>query len=747
MKRPRLFKQLIAIAFLISGFDLSAQGIITEHIQQSFENPLMIKHRFDEMNYDTLAYNGVRNVFISNKLFNENHHISPLKTLNEATLEINLDFDPAEYNSNFLLIYNDAGYMNYAFWEGTNPITMDVPEGTYDIFAEFTTASGKMSYIIKELVTASGDTSVDIEVAEAYNYISVRMLNESGEMLEPGIPNPEADIFSSMCLDRSFFFLPSNIGIYGSNYLLDGPLEGDSPYWDFYINDVSDRYLVTQSIFGTGFEQGSYFTKFILNGIEGSTLLENNPENLVYHEEQFQLSPLGDPQNVAVGFSTQTTLLDEIDMGGWTVTNLPGDTFKGYLDNPIDGSFCNLLVFPALIDHQELMGPNWEEPFFIKGNAIVSSDGKILYGSGNSALSYFFLGNDYYYTETGKALLPFHPKFTFTSETTPDIKQGDNSPIVVNASFVIPNESNFISALYKGQYGEMRESDFSTVQIEVKHDGEILFSGDYLDFLIDFILLPTNGIIEITFTNTNIEIENLDGTNITKLTYNADAADEPPTLQMLQFRNSEEKVTHIFDNAENGWLRLAAADFKYTVTNNGREYYAYNAGNTVEFYYSLYNQDSWTELELTEYPEHFFMPAFGDYYEASLANVVVTEENSWFDVKIICTDAAGNKQEQVVSPAFKIGEINLGIEETDKSGFVVYPNPFSVELNIQLPENVNGNYTFKVTDLSGKTVYSQNRNADSAKSFTWNGSYLPKGVYICSIVSNGKTIAKKVIKK
>src|SRR5690606_13370289 len=190
-----------------------------------------------------------------------------------------------------------------------------------------------------------------------------------------------------------------------------------------------------------------------------------------------------------------------------------------------------------------------------------------------------------------------------------------------------------------------------------------------------------------------------------------------------------------------GTLRLAAGDFQFNPVSYVSDY---NEGNTVELYYSPYNQDNWTELELTEYPEYFQMPAFGDYYEASLANVVVPEDNTWFDVKIICTDSAGNKQEQIISPAFKIEQATMGIDEMAQSGFSVYPNPFTNELNVQLPENVKGNYTFKISDVSVKVIYTQNQNE---KSFAWNGSSLPKGIYIVTIENNGKTIAKEVVRK
>src|SRR5690606_34580301 len=99
---------------------------------------------------------------------------------------------------------------------------------------------------------------------------------------------------------------------------------------------------------------------------------------------------------------------------------------------------------------------------------------------------------------------------------------------------------------------------------------------------------------------------------------------------------------------------------------------------------------------------------------------------------------------QVVSPAFKIEQATMGIDEMNTADFSVYPNPFSNELNIKLPASVKGDYILKISDLNGKTIHSQKQND---KSFIWNGTSLPKGIYILSIESNGKTVAKKIVKK
>ena len=190
-------------------------------------------------------------------------------------------------------------------------------------------------------------------------------------------------------------------------------------------------------------------------------------------------------------------------------------------------------------------------------------------------------------------------------------------------------------------------------------------------------------------------------------------------------------------------MRLAAGDFNYTMIDNATGYYTYQEGNNVEIAYSLYNQNDWTELNLTKIPEFFLMPAFGDYYEASLHGIGTSEGNAWYDLKIISIDGAGNTQQQIISPAFKVSD-KLGVDEITESTFAVYPNPFSEQLNIVLPDTVKGNYTFSMSDMSGRRIYSKNQ---SEKSFHWNTTGLPKGVYVISIEYNGKVLSKKVVRR
>ena len=67
-------------------------------------------------------------------------------------------------------------------------------------------------------------------------------------------------------------------------------------------------------------------------------------------------------------------------------------------------------------------------------------------------------------------------------------------------------------------------------------------------------------------------------------------------------------------------------------------------------------QGEGNELAVEEVPENYW-PVMGWFYTGSLAGVTGEALNGWFDLKIRLTDAAGNWQEQVLSPAFRIDDL------------------------------------------------------------------------------------------
>ena len=648
------------------------------------------------------------------------------------------------------MIFDESGYMRA--WTYDNlpaPFVLNIPTGTYDIITEFqpNNASGRSHVVIKELQDIQVDMTLQFNSAEAVNYVSTTAYNENGAILQP-----EEGAGGYLFFKRLLYFNPSSLVALGDYYFLVDPFTGQGPEWNFYINDVSPRYSVIQTLHGNGFEVGTYFSKFeTVTGIDGSLSIANNPAAWSYHTELFQTTQLGD-YTIAPAYYIASTYNGNL-LTGWETSsggtiNAGDEPFRGFLNNPMDGNPADLFIIPAIIDAYVSYSPTTGGvSYYTKGSPVFSDgSGGILYGSGDLSFNYHsdpnyatkpYVGDDYYVMSNGKIqLMPFHPRFTFDKATTPSAILADNVPITVTGF-----KGNKLTTANKGRYGETRETDYLATQLELKQNGTVIFSGFYEDYT--SVNMPSNGEIEIKLTDNNTLVDGLQGINTTTITYNATAGDAPPTLQYLQLRNSEDEVTSIFESAQGATLRLAAGDFIYMQNGADRGYYMYESGTNVTLSFSPHNQNDWTDVAMTEHPEYFQMPAFGDYFEASLSGIQNQNDNAWYDLKVICTDADGNVQQQVISPAFKINDTVLGFESIRESNLMMYPIPFSEQLNVTLPESIKGNYTFKVTDLLGRAVYSRNQ---SEKTFSWKSPYLSSGVYIISIENNGKSLTKKVVK-
>jgi hypothetical protein len=79
----------------------------------------------------------------------------------------------------------------------------------------------------------------------------------------------------------------------------------------------------------------------------------------------------------------------------------------------------------------------------------------------------------------------------------------------------------------------------------------------------------------------------------------------------------------------------------------------------------------------------------------------------------------------------------VGIKDLYKDKVKVFPTPGS-DMNIELPQELSGNYTLQVSDMSGRQVLT--------RQFTGNQEYvslehLAEGMYVYNLQTNGKTVA------
>ena len=283
------------------------------------------------------------------------------------------------------------------------------------------------------------------------------------------------------------------------------------------------------------------------------------------------------------------------------------------------------------------------------------------------------------YTPSGDMYLKPNSTFSFKeSEITEPF--GNSAPINVfgysytqMGSKIHQPKCNFI-----GRMGERRQTDNYSMNYSLSYNGEEVFN-DYTQFN-NWIWEWINGghedgAYDATIVNQNMTVDDMQGCNTTKVHYDTRNEDfTPPTAMMLQFRNAEDNsVTDRFEAGEDGMMYLAAKDYNFSMNENW-QYCMECLPVNVKVSYAANGTDDWTEMVINEMPELFDEYSFGYIYATSFDQVMCNSANKWYDLKIELSDEAGNWQEQVVSPAFRIergGSTSISEVETSSDAVVV----------------------------------------------------------------------------
>lgn len=688
---------------------------------------------------NTKAYTKVSESTHQTVYSRNNHSLNTRNSATDAdsaTLTIIFEYNPDLYSPSAVVVIDENGYDNTQYWEGENPVTLFVPVGNYDIVTEswvtdtINHAMNGLAYVIKELIDIESDTTIIIHVSDARNHIAAELYNEAGELLEPGIISGD---FTQVIGGSATVLATNHILFTPSDYIVSSftgnwgfKFDDHSQPNEFYINNVSERYTVLLERIGLSYSGAFYFTKYTSTNISGSLTLQNNPDDYILHQEKFQVSPVGESTaNHYKAFQICDSWKGRGTGNGWSGydksdTIDPAEGIELFIDNPLSGNPIpegyDLLINPCFVDQFEIvtdpeMG-DYEVATTINGTAILKGDdGHVIYAANGLPHAGNFSFN---MSDVGEIMyLPFHPKFSYSSGDNTNIVQGNNTPVasVIAQNYYadwLPGKYSYLLPQYIGRYGETRSRNDSTT-VEMNYNNQNIFSGRYSDFesfMFQWVQqLNPAGLLDVTFTNLNSRVDSIPGKNITRVVYDWTKEDwTAPTVQMLQFRDASGNITDRFTSGTEGTLRLAAGDFEYI----NRPYnFKYTEGNTVELLYSKHDQNEWTAIELIKYPEAFFMPGYGDYYEASLASVQTEGNNVWYDVKIVCTDVAGNSQTQTISPAFLITN-TLGIKENPNSAnhcnLGIYPNPISDNSMVNFSLAERSAVKLSVYNLDGQLI-------------------------------------------
>lgn len=543
-----------------------------------------------------------------------------------------------------------------------------VPIDKYDIMST-TFADNDILHHVCEQVNITKDTTIVLNVSDAKNRFYWELVNESNQLLYPDTRRPidhepwdELVEEGNISLSKGTFYLThidyGKVFVNDFIYEMQRP-EGSYHLYNQFINDLSDKYsfyVIEKNLSKDG---TFYINRLSGNGTQ-SLPLKNEANDYIAYEEHFENVHKTDSENNQIILQTFNYMGNDLEARGQMQRNL--DLQENLIAKfQINASKEN--------EGNELLGMNVAfKVTLIEGEERFVSPELMM--SKNGSLEYLVHDVWVHMPESGclKTDYPGHEKFSFWDNQKSDAIW-NNCPINYIESKVGWNQyinANLVdfNSEYRGIHGEViGKSNYS---INAKNNGETIYSGRHsIQELLMALFTMSNpdGIYEITLVNEDFTVDDLLAENSTTICFDKTKEDKnAPTLKMLQFRDSKNNVTDRFNASEEGTILFSCGDFESkTISSSDLEwdYIDCQPVVTTEISYAPYGSKDWIPLDGVEHQsEYDDIPGMGFFYSGSLNTVSTPSPNGWYNLKIRLTDEAGNWQEQVISPAFKIDSID-----------------------------------------------------------------------------------------
>jgi len=220
---------------------------------------------------------------------------------------------------------------------------------------------------------------------------------------------------------------------------------------------------------------------------------------------------------------------------------------------------------------------------------------------------------------------------------------------------------------------------------------------------------------------------------------------DAPMITSFTILNVKKKPVNNFMKNEQGQLRFSsktlAGPSQLPIT------------DSTKVYYRKYKTSNWLSLPVLVISSD--VNREGTIFSASLSPAT-TIDSAAIDLKIRIVDSTGNSTEQILSPAFSIGNwIDDGatpVEEkpslpTKFALYQNYPNPFNPTTTIQFDIPYMADVNLVLYDILGRKVKNLINENRSAGRYTmqFNGSDLASGVYLLRLTDGHNTILKKMM--
>ena len=691
-----LFKTAMVVGAMLLGMTLQAQEFQPYHVSTIYNPTGTVDPNMEFLNSSSFQE-------FDQSIMREQVRKATAKAESQMyTITLNLEYDselPESLEVTPVAYFtDDSSIVGMAFSSDENVLQGQLPSGTYNIITSFRTQDLAQQYfVIKENVEVTGDMNFTINPAEATNHITTKIYGPNGEVLKHGLCHFD-EATNSYIVDQPGDTYYSHVGntlyqkgvgsLYGFAISTSGELldeEQRTIPTDFYINDVSDRFVFIQRRTAFTEDLSKSYCTWVSTDNLCTCEIENNPNDYVCQEYNYKYTPYGrghdDGIKVMNGFWLINDEHTTYETSGVSKRmEKQGDSFPlevwinvQEIDPNIPG--LNILVQTLFPDFGEVEQFQWGdlvlEMFTATGWTFgtpirVKNGQKEFVNFGHTAFGQYWNNNNLYYSMNNttffEKLLPAPSAFTYPSEQAIG-DFGDNCPINAVNVTTYENDDQMRTAwtsYFVGRYGEVLYAGMGST-MTLKYNGEEVDLSTFSP--------SGKGTWEVNITNPNVEVDGLPGHNTTTVYFDQNQEDmTPPSIEMLHFKNGDGGVTDRFATAEEGTMEFYASDFNYVYYPelwNG-VFECQPMEMTVE--YAPYGTENWNELTVEEIPEFYQEPGWGYFYRGSLAEVTGQSEKGWFDLKFHFTDASGNWQEQVVSPAFRIDNLAYSSVATIGSG-------------------------------------------------------------------------------
>lgn len=630
----------------------------------------------------------------------------------DSELTVNLAVDYQQWFPYAVGVYA-PGYEQWLGSEEEAPTSVagEVPDGTYQIVGYFVEADDEGYEVGSALVVAAdvvvnGATSVTLDPKTATNVISSKAYNKAGEQFQIsqwGFVNDESgeaqdvviregNVGGVMTVRNAIYH--KEVGeLFWMQMAASGEFVNTEDYPDIAdmsfeessamrINDLGDQFMVAVTVgaqpdgvcnYVDMYKYGTA-TETLTN--EGVSYVESNIP--VGHTEIGPTSPY--PQSETPLSVNMSHFMNGKNVAGFDFSEMPIEASNiAYCNAPQNGTVASYVAAAqaSLEDYisyyscDTTYDGDWmiistEKSFtsvvtptiLLESGEVINQTNGDMYASPDapttldalvpqsmrhsiSEIGYLMGGSPVYtsavpYSLEGE-LVPFSPGSYGYAGEIDGVYGNEASPTIV----------------YNGEqvdYDEEYYSDF--------------WSGGFYGWCYDWNALNhAPGTYDFTFTS-KVLIDELEGSWKAHFAFDQTKADNvPPMLQYFQICDNDNNVNYSFKDGADATLRLMTAETAWTDL-GGEWFEGYSTRTEGEckpvVEYAPFGSEDWKTLDVKKAADAEGI--FGDLYEVSLADVEGEATKGWFDIKVTMTDAAGNVNEQVLSPAVKL-ESCVGVNE------------------------------------------------------------------------------------